>query len=260
MEKIKSILEKYEAIDLADMSSVKLMNRIDTKYILHENKIDAILTEARPFYQVLKVSGNPFRTYDSNYYDTANNEMYLHHQNGKLNRFKVRERYYSDTKDEFVEIKFKNNKGLTSKKRLAINKEPLAQKEDAFIMKNSIYSLNMLVKVLHNRFSRIMLVSNDLNERVTVDFDLQYFSGEQCISLPGLIIIEQKRTRINKQTVFSEILRNHRVSSTGFSKYCMGRVLTNNQLKFNRFKPKLLRMKKMNIEPKIDINYGAYKQ
>ena len=46
--------------------------------------------------------------------------MFHNHHNGKLNRYKIRFRDYINTKNSFLEVKFKTNKGETIKSRQEI--------------------------------------------------------------------------------------------------------------------------------------------
>jgi hypothetical protein len=54
----------------------------------------------------------------------------------------------------------------------------------------------------------------------------------------NLVIIELKRDGLVFSPVL-EMLRKLRIHPHGFSKYCMGAAMTNDQLLVNRFKPKL---------------------
>ena len=108
LERHLDILNNFETISFQEMGEVKLMNRFDTKYILHINKLNSILEKASKSYFIFKVSGSTSRTYTTSYFDTPVFSMYLDHHNRRLNRFKIRKRIYTDTKEEFLEVKFKN--------------------------------------------------------------------------------------------------------------------------------------------------------
>ena len=102
---VNSILSKclstYSPISLDEMDSVKLMNRVDTKYVCHEAQIPAILEAAKDDYRVQEVIGKRIATYDTVYYDTDGLEMYMRHHDQQLNRRKVRIRTYMDTGAEY---------------------------------------------------------------------------------------------------------------------------------------------------------------
>ena len=118
---LSKCLSTYSPISLDEMESVKLMNRVDTKYVCHESQLPAILAQAAENYRVQEVAGKRVATYDTVYYDTDGLEMYLRHHDQQLTRRKVRIRTYLDTGAEFLEIKKKNNRGRTKKKRIEVN-------------------------------------------------------------------------------------------------------------------------------------------
>ena len=106
MTEILQTLKEYIPISLEEMSGIKLMNRTDTKYVTS--------------YQILKVNGEYNIAYHTIYLDTADRDMYLTHQNGRVVREKIRIRTYVDSDLTFLEVKNKNNKGRTDKKRIRI--------------------------------------------------------------------------------------------------------------------------------------------
>ena len=57
-------------------------------------------------------------------------------------------------------------------------------------------------------------------------------------------IVELKRDGLCYSPVL-EMLRQLRIFPHGFSKYCMGSALTNDGLRVNRFKPKLIDVRKI---------------
>ena len=120
-------------ITLEEMDGITLMNRIDTKYLTDEATLLKILSDAaRDGYRVLEVNGDRIGAYDSVYFDTEGMKCFLDHHNRRLVRQKVRTRSYVKQGKSFLEIKRKNNKGRTSKKRIAIPvSEMMDFREDA---------------------------------------------------------------------------------------------------------------------------------
>jgi len=53
MALISNILNCFEPITLNEMDSVKLLNRVDTKFIYNEDKLIALLTALKENYRVL---------------------------------------------------------------------------------------------------------------------------------------------------------------------------------------------------------------
>ena len=157
--------------------------------------------------------------------------------------------------EKFLEIKFKNNKSTTRKQRIKIdNKKLNIDLLKSFIESKTPYEFNYLKYSLQNKFTRITLVNKLLNERVTIDYDLEFFTKTGSIIFPQLVIIEQKKSRDHNKTRLTEILQEERIFPNGFSKYCIGIIYSNPGIKSNRFKPKIRLMKKMKIDASQIVN------
>lgn len=232
-------------IDLEKMKSVQLMNRIDTKFIAHRNKLLPILNRAADMEYMVQYNNGAMNPYDTIYYDTEDMEMYLMHHNQRLNRQKIRLRTYKDSNVSFLEIKNKNNKGRTNKIRISIsdaNSNVLKNDSKAikFIKSNTKYSLNELFPTLKTYFHRITLVNKNKTERITVDVNLQFYNyvSGKSNTLKDIIIIELKQDgRYVSQ--MREILMELGVKPFKISKYGIGTALTNPYVKSNRFHPKI---------------------
>ena len=120
MLNIKSILKQYQPITLSEMDEVALMERVDDKYTLSYQELANILEVISSDYFCLEIDGKRSFTYQTEYLDTIDNLLFKNHQNGKLNRYKIRFRDYIESKKTFLEIKFKSNKGVTKKTRISI--------------------------------------------------------------------------------------------------------------------------------------------
>ena len=107
-----------QPISLEEMDKVSLMNRVDQKFILSFTDLCQIIPQLEAEYRILTICDQNVFTYKTDYYDTPGLNMFTDHHNGKLNRFKIRHREYVESNLEFLEIKFKNNKGKTLKKRV----------------------------------------------------------------------------------------------------------------------------------------------
>ena len=91
-----------------------------------------------------------------------------------------------------------------------------------------------------NTFTRLTLVSKRLNERVTLDIDLTFYTGAQDLHLGELAIAEVKMDAAHGGSAFLEQMRLQKIHSHGFSKYCIGVSMLVDQVKKNALKPKLL--------------------
>lgn len=239
-------LAAFDTIPLAEMKKVKLMNRIDTKYIMTESLLARLLERVSENYLVQEIEGKLVMPYATLYYDTEDRRMYMRHLHGALTRRKVRIRRYVSSNMEFLEVKRKNNKGRTDKRRVRIDDSLTPEARATFIKEMSGFDECSLFPIIENSFSRITLVNRDFTERLTIDTGLRFhnLSTGREKSLEGLAIVELKRDgRIRSGIV--EILRDLRVNPTGFSKYCIGVALTDQALPANRFKPRLRLINKL---------------
>ena len=251
-------LDSIAPITLAEMDSVKLLNRIDSKYLTNESTLEKILEDAaKAGYRALETEGSKISPYDSVYYDTDGMKMFLDHHNKRLVRQKVRTRSYVNSGDAFLEIKRKNNKGRTSKKRTSI---PLSELNDfrsdpaaaAYLAKHSAFTVDQLSPVLETMFKRVTLVNAARTERLTIDTCLCFKNlrtGREA-SLKDAVIIELKQDgRASSQ--MKGILLDHRVKPARVSKYCIAVTLTDPEIKSGRFKPKVRTIEKV-INNKIE--------
>ncbi len=250
-QQINSLLEQMRPIGLSAMKGIKLMNRIDTKFIATERDLVQILAAARGDYRVQEIEGCRVARYDTIYYDTDVLDMYTRHHNQKLTRQKIRTRTYVDTGDVFLEVKNKSNRGRTKKVRteiLPVDFRDFRGNEAAcnFIYNRADYSLARLSPHVRTSFERITLVNNRHTERLTIDMGLAFENirtGNRT-TLPGVIIVELKQDG-REYSEMCDILQRLRVMPQKISKYCTGTVLTHPGVKANRFKEKLRYIEKL---------------
>lgn len=249
MLNIQTILHNYQPITLSKMDEVALMERVDDKYTISYEELKNILDNISNEYFCLEIDGKRSFSYQTEYLDTSENILFKNHQNGKLNRYKIRFRDYIESKKTFLEIKFKSNKGVTKKTRIRI---PFQKKNITKICKEFIESKtpylteNLSIKVKNN-FERITLVNLVSKERVTLDFNLKFSNPnlETESKLDNIGIIEIKREKGNKKSQLLSILKKERIRPTRFSKYTIGSCLLDSNLKYNNFKKKLLFINKL---------------
>ncbi len=246
MSKLDSILERFKTVGLDDVSGVKLMNRVDRKFWFPSAKLEYLLEQLIPCYDILKIDGKCMIGYQTIYLDTSDNQMYLHHHNGFRDRYKVRRRKYETSELGFFEIKRKTNKQRTIKRRIEIpfHEGPLTETETQFLMENSPYSQLNPKPVLFNRFYRISLANKQKNERCTIDFQLTVGNCKEKISLESLAIIELKQGNLLQYSPLLAFLKKSQIRNKGLSKYCTGRALLEPELKSNRFKHQLFHLEK----------------
>ena len=238
---MQDLLNLYAPISLEDMRGIRLMNRIDTKFVTTVPVLLQLLEMAKDDYWAQEVDGERNLAYQTTYFDTLDYNMYYVHQSGHTNRQKLRFRTYVSSNLQFMEVKTKNNHGRTKKKRMKVVDTDITDSEKLnFLQEHLRYNPDELRPAIANSFNRITLVNKGKTERLTIDTDLQFnnlVTGTKR-NMGKLVIVELKRDGLCYSPVL-EMLRQLRVFPHGFSKYCMGSALTNDELKVNRFKQKL---------------------
>ena len=253
---LEDIISSFDPISLNEMEGVKLMNRIDTKYVVPMSLLPAILEAAHTDYFAQEINGKRIASYDTLYYDTDTLDMYIRHHDRQLVRQKIRVRQYVDSNLTFLEIKRKNNKGRTKKKRITvpgfdIHADTIGHGKadwtvEDFIAAKSHYEWSEITPHLSTLFHRITLVNKAKTERLTIDMDLVWkniVSGEEK-TYKDLVIVELKRDG-NVPSIMTKIMLDLRIKPLKISKYCIGTALTTPGLKKNRFKAKIRKIEKM---------------
>lgn len=255
-EIIESILTGYSSISLAEMSGLRLMNRVDTKYSILLSLLPELLKRLKTDYYVQEINGLQISSYRTMYLDTIDRAMYLEHHNGRRVYEKIRVRSYVDSQTSFLEVKDKNNKGRTKKKRIELPEMKAYKQQEAelFLEMNAKYPPDMLLPRLENSFHRITLVSKTEAERVTIDMNLAFRNPSDGIEsqLDDLAVIEIKQTRYMPSSA-KGVLSDMHIRPIGFSKYCLGTILTVPDVKRNRFKVKMIQLNKI-----IKLQYGFF--
>ena len=246
MQNIINILDKFDTITLKEMDSVSLLDRVDTKFVFRIELLPDILEKIAGEYYVLDIEDLRMSRYETIYFDSDNMDFYKHHHNGKLNRYKLRERCYMDSSLSFFEIKYKNNKSRTIKKRIKIShiSEKIEDKAKDFIAQKTRLNPDSFFAKLTVKYSRITLVCKSSRERVTLDIELSYKSNGIETAYPSIVIAEVKQAK-NQYSHFIKLMKQNHIRSENLSKYCLGIISTNNNIKINNFKEKILFIKKL---------------
>mgnify|MGYP003394475591 CR=1 FL=1 len=226
------------------MDGVKLMSRTDTKFLFNEDQFALMMNMVKDQYRVLEVNGKRISRYKTLYYDTPGLGLYAKHLTGKLNRYKVRHRTYIETDAGFLEVKFKNNKGRTIKKRIEEHSpQDLWEGEGKiFLTKMLPFEPGTLVPTMWVNYSRCTLVHRTRPERVTIDLDLEFVKNETVKKMTGLVVAEVKQEK-RTASFFLGMMKAFHIREGGISKYCLGIALTDQTVKKNNFKRKLLALK-----------------
>ena len=240
-------LLNFDKTTLAEMNSVSLMKRVDTKFILKESQLLEVLSKLYDDYKILEIDQERLMKYSTLYFDSENKKCFKDHHNGKLNRYKIRMRKYLVSDICFLEIKKKNNLGITNKIRRQIKdfETNLTSESKDFITKSNINNL-LLEPSLYNNFSRMTLVNKNESERITIDVDLSFSFGTDEKKFDKLVVVEIKQEGKRLNTTINRVLKSMSILPTNFSKYCIGISNIIDDIKSNRFKEINLKINKLN--------------
>ena len=248
-KRILELVNKLEPITLDEMSGIKLMNRTDTKFVTNKHKLAKLLEMVQGKYYAQFTNDSKVAEYITTYWDTDELGFYFEHHNGRAPRQKVRVRTYVGSDLTFLEVKTKNNHGRTKKKRIEVpgqEIEEVREEADEFVDRLVHRHLDDIHPTVQNHFHRITLVNYGKTERLTIDFDVEFHNYETNdeAQTGDLVIIELKRDG-NVPSPILDIVRKLRIKPSGFSKYCIGSVMTNRQLKHNMFMEKMVWINKL---------------
>ncbi len=241
-------LNTIESISLVEMNEVKLLDRVDTKFTFHLDKLNEILSIISEDYKILTINNLRFARYETRYFDTPGYEMYIKHHNGKLNRNKVRFRTYIDTNIHYFEVKFKTNKGRTIKSRVKRNMNDfnITDKAKILLESKTQYHPEELQEAIRIYYNRITLVNKNMTERLTIDFELRYELNGLVKEFPNLVIAELKQDKSTKSP-FALLMNQLKIQDISMSKYCLGVANLAEKVKRNNFKSKISYVDKLCI-------------
>ena len=241
MSSIASVLDRYGALSLEEIRQVTFLKRCDYKYLLSKQLLQDILQELADSYYVVRIDDRAEQHYLTTYFDTPDDLFYLQHHNSRNNRYKVRKRSYEVTHDCYLEVKHKCLSGMTNKQRISAAGTELsriAPQEKIFLSEVIPIPHDELSPKIDTHFDRITIVDKAFTERITIDLNLRIVNHqtETSFATNNFVIIEVKCDKYNKQSLMRNALKCRGIRSRGFSKYCVGRALTEPTLKRNRFK------------------------
>ena len=247
---IGALIRALDAIDLTELDAYRLLDRTDTKFLLRDWQLLAILQAVGHRYRVLAATADRINRYRTLYFDTQDLGFYQQHHNDHQDRYKVRCREYVDSGLNFVEVKHKINRQRTIKQRLrtATFYTQLTGEARDFVAAHVPIDVDQLEPTLLNEFSRITLVSKNRPERLTIDIDYRHEWGGRNGALPGFVIAEVKQPKFDLASDFVQGLRALGVRPGGFSKYCTAVVDLYPYVKYNRFKRRFLQLQRLRTQ------------
>ncbi|MDP3961273.1 MAG: polyphosphate polymerase domain-containing protein [Pseudorhodobacter sp.] len=224
-----------------------MLERLDNKYIVSHAILDQAAPAFAEVFDVLEIDGLRAFTYDTCYFDDHKRQSYFDHHQGRRRRCKVRVRKYSDAGLCFVEIKLKDKRGVTVKRRMSYDSDLFRVLDNAAMdhinashqgLYGEAFPLD-LCPIIEMRYRRMTLVAREGGERMTIDSDIEFRSGSMLRKVSkDMVIVETKSARGNG--LADKVLRAcHLHPVPGCSKYCIGMAALEKVNRMNHFLPAL---------------------
>jgi hypothetical protein len=253
------LLHSFNPITLDDLNKkAEMLSRIDNKFVVRSDTLQKVIPEIANDFEILDINNCRAFTYDTHYFDDPERSAYYEHHQGLRKGFKVRVRRYADADLCFLEVKVKGKRGMTVKHRLPYDPAQIgALSAEAFLFAQTTYSGHYgkpfeydLKRALDLRYKRITLVAKAGGERMTIDTDLQFWSGNKSIKLDPDIFIVETKSKLGRGIADLSFRKVHERPTKRCSKYCVGMAALGEVSKWNRFIPT---MRKMNLIDGVSI-------
>jgi len=226
----------FSPISLTELNATaSFLDRIDTKYLMTEQKFMDVIKDMKEDFFVLEIGGKSVFEYDSIYMDTEGYDFYFDHQNKSALRSKVRTRKYIDSNIAFFEYKQKEGKLLRKFRFEMDTKDHGKMTEAAQKFYEEIYGNfygeekpKKIFPSLITHCNRLTLCSKDSAERVTIDFNIwteDLREEKKKKEFHNAVIVESKSSTADGK--IAKIMAKNKVEkASGCSKYCLGLLYT----------------------------------
>ncbi|MDP3613158.1 MAG: polyphosphate polymerase domain-containing protein, partial [Rubrivivax sp.] len=183
-----------------------MLERLDNKYVVPAPALALAMSGFAQYFDVLEIGGRRAFTYDTCYFDDAGRGCYHDHHQGRRRRIKVRQRRYIDARLCYVEVKLKDRRGITVKKRLRTDYEQYGRLDAAALahVEHSHRELygesfgRVLQPVLEMRYRRVTLVAREGGERMTIDHGICFLRDDGRYDTdPDMFVVETKSANGN---------------------------------------------------------------
>lgn len=251
---IEKSLSAYAPISLKNLNEkAEMLARIDNKYIVKGPELLPALACLTEYFDVLEINGKRAFEYSSCYFDDTERRGYYDHHQRRRKRCKVRVREYVDAGIYFLEVKLNEQRAMTTKRRLQIDKPITRLNQDIMHFVDGCYNEcyhehfeKELIPVIRISYKRITLVAKEGGERLTLDTGISFTSDNGQRATPNdIFIIETKSARGNG--IADKVLRSiHMKPTKRVSKFCIGMVATGQVGNHNGFLPALRQLELVN--------------
>jgi len=238
-----SLLQEFESISLETLdSTAPLTKRFDTKFVLSLTDAEKYLRNATSAYTILAIDQERIFSYQNKYLDTPELQCYFQHHNGKANRYKIRHRVYKNSDISYYELKQKLNTDETIKYKSSNHN---STKWQSLLLGLNINNFKDWKESIQINYYRITLLHKTTLEKVTLDYNYSCNDLLRKSSFNHIVMAEVKTTS-RKQSAFAESMKKANIKPGSLSKYCLGLIALNNDLKHNNFKQAFKQILKMN--------------
>lgn len=220
-------------------AAADLQVRVDRKYLVGPEALDRLVAALDGPLTVLDIAGRRVFEYESVYFDTPDLVSYLDTAHRRRHRFKVRTRTYLDSRLCLFEIKVRDGRGRTTKRRLpyaADDRQRMtpAAREFAARQLERLDVPTRLTPVLTTRYRRATLVDLADGARMTVDADLRWMGPDgTTLAIDEELVVETKSagppTRADRQ------LWSLGIRPVSISKFGIGMAALDPSLPANRW-------------------------
>jgi hypothetical protein len=249
--RIATSLSTFQTISLDGLNGkAAMLERLDNKYIVPADRLLPAFERFADLFEVLEIDGKRAFTYATDYFDDEGAQAYHDHHQGRRKRCKVRIRNYVDAGFSYLEVKLKDLRDATVKKRLKLARSTrhLCHESLAFIdsCHAEMYGTPLgrsLLPVIGMEYERITLVAREGGERMTIDTRIAFSAANaEREAAPDMFILETKSARGNG--IADKILRAEHLHPTrNCSKYCVGMAALGLVERHNRFLPALRKLR-----------------
>ncbi|WP_176489712.1 polyphosphate polymerase domain-containing protein [Mobilicoccus massiliensis] len=248
---LEEIVGRLDPIDLTELNArAALQTRADSKYVLDRAQFDAFVARLEGRCDVLEIDGVRGQQYDTTYFDSAQLTSYHDHLQRRRYTYKMRTRIYVDTGLNVFEVKLRDGRGHTVKRKIDHADDAanvVGPRADAFFREvvREAYGLDVtypVQPVLRNRYRRFTLASRATPARTTVDVDLHMLRSADVVASmdPTLALVETKSAHGNGE--MDRLLWDLGIRPMRVSKYCLGLELLHPHLSVNRYLPAMTRL------------------
>ncbi len=253
--RIDTWLARFSPLSLAALNAkASMLTRQDNKYIIPADLLQPALEAFADHFDMLEIDGKRAFTYATRYFDDAGQRAYYDHHQGRRKRAKVRVRTYLDAGFSYLEVKLKDIRDVTIKKRLRVDSRLNTLDATCMEFINTCYRDQYgddfdrpLDQTVAMEYERITLVAKEGGERMTIDRRIGFWSDEvHCDVAPEMCIVETKSARGNG--IADKILRSlHLHPTPRCSKYCIAMAALGQVQRHNGFLPALRRLRLMGV-------------